>query len=174
VQYERVIKGVALVLGLLTAVLTVVGIVVEPAILFLALMFGLATYFMHYHLSGRMAASLYERVERQAAQETGGRRGGFGAGPRQEWERPGDRRRRRARQGRQGGRRRQRARRPGGASGPSPAEAYDRLGLDPGADEDAVKAAYREKVKEVHPDTESGSEAEFKRVKSAYETLTGE
>jgi curved DNA-binding protein CbpA len=35
-----------------------------------------------------------------------------------------------------------------------------------------VRRAYREKVKEAHPDTDSGSEEEFKRVNRAYETLT--
>jgi len=51
-------------------------------------------------------------------------------------------------------------------------EAYDRLGLEQGADADAVKSAYRERVKEVHPDTEGGDEDEFKRVKTAYERLS--
>jgi len=181
VQYERLTKGIAAVFGVLTAVLTVVGILSSPAVLFLALMFGASTYLMYYHLSGKMAASVYERVERRAA--TGGR-GGFGAGPREEWEPPRDGRARRAaervrqerarRQQARGaqqraGRRRQRVQR---RSGPSPAEAYDRLDLDPSADESAVKAAYRERVKEAHPDTDSGSEREFKRVQAAYETLT--
>lgn len=48
-------------------------------------------------------------------------------------------------------------------------QAYDRLGLTPGADEAEVKAAYRELVKEVHPD-QGGSETEFKRVQEAYTT----
>jgi curved DNA-binding protein CbpA len=34
-----------------------------------------------------------------------------------------------------------------------------------------VRAAYRERVKEVHPDTEGGDEEAFKRVTRAYETL---
>ncbi|MBX0325949.1 J domain-containing protein [Halomicroarcula sp. F13] len=181
-QYDRLVTGVAAVFAVLTAVLTVVGILVNPAVLFLALMFAVSTYLMYYHLSGKMAADLYERVERRAAtQSRERRRGGFGAGPREEWTPPRDGRRadgfgRRAQQARQQQRRRQarqRQRGPVGPSnGPTPSEAYDRLGLDPGADEQAVKQAYRERVKEVHPDTDSGSEAEFKRVKAAYETLT--
>jgi len=189
VQYERLTKGIAAVFGVLTAVLTVVGILSSPAVLFLALMFGASTYLMYYHLSGKMAASVYERVERRATTDgrgarRGDGRGGFGAGPREEWEPPRDGRARRAaervrqerarRQQARGaqqraGRRRQRVQR---RSGPSPAEAYDRLDLDPSADESAVKAAYRERVKEAHPDTDSGSEREFKRVQAAYETLT--
>jgi len=185
VQYDRLTKGVAVVFGVLTAVLTVVGFLASPAVLFLAAMFGASTYLMYYHLSGKMAASVYERVERRAASETrGDGRGGFGAGPREEWTPPrdGDRARRTAERVRQERQRRQRARRAQGArgrrrtvqqsSGPTPAEAYDRLGLDPSADESAVKQAYRERVKETHPDTSDGNEREFKRVKAAYETLT--
>ena len=50
-------------------------------------------------------------------------------------------------------------------------EAYRTLGLDQDADESAVKRAYREKVKDVHPDR-GGDEEEFKRVTRAYERLT--
>ncbi|EMA06622.1 heat shock protein DnaJ domain-containing protein [Haloarcula vallismortis ATCC 29715] len=182
-QYDGLTKGIAVVFGGLTVVLTAVGLLINPAVLFLALMFGVSTYFMYYHLSGKMAANLYERVERQAAQNTGtGRRGGFGAGPREEWEPPRDGRRARRSRATQGGqrRRRQRSQTAGGrqrrqrvqSSGPSPAEAYRQLGLDPDADQSTIKRAYREKVKEVHPDTDSGSEAEFKQVQAAYETLT--
>ena len=48
---------------------------------------------------------------------------------------------------------------------------YDVLGLDAGADEDTVVRAYRERVKEVHPD-HGGSVAAFKRVRRAYEHIT--
>ncbi|WP_277541966.1 J domain-containing protein [Haloarcula laminariae] len=184
-QYDRLTKGIAVVFGALTAVLTVVGLLTSPAVLFLALMFGASTYLMYYHLSGKMAASVYERVERRAAADArGDGRGGFGAGPREEWEPPRDSRagraaervrqerarRQRTRRGRQqAGRRRQRVQQ---SAGPSPAEAYDRLGLNPGAEESEVKQAYRERVKDAHPDTDSGSEREFKRVQAAYETLT--
>ena len=51
-----------------------------------------------------------------------------------------------------------------------PAEtAYAVLGLPSGASEDAVQQAYRRRVKEVHPD-HGGDEAEFKRVREAYDT----
>ncbi|WP_324663957.1 J domain-containing protein [Haloarcula sediminis] len=185
-QYDRLTKGIAVVFAALTAVLTVVGLLSSPAVLFLALMFGASTYLMYYHLSGKMAASVYERVEQRAATDARGARrgdgrGGFGAGPREEWEPPRDGRARRTaervrqeRARRQGARRgRQQARqRVAQSSGPTPAEAYDRLDLSPGADESTVKQAYRERVKETHPDTDSGSEREFKRVQAAYETLT--
>jgi curved DNA-binding protein CbpA len=51
-------------------------------------------------------------------------------------------------------------------------EAFRTLGLSVDADEDAVKRAYREKVKEVHPDTDGGDEEAFKKVNRAYERLT--
>jgi curved DNA-binding protein CbpA len=49
-------------------------------------------------------------------------------------------------------------------------EAYRTLGLEQGADQDAVRRAYREQIKEVHPDR-GGDEAEFRRIKRAYERL---
>ena len=48
-------------------------------------------------------------------------------------------------------------------------DAFDTLGLARGADEDAVKSAYREQVKEVHPD-QGGSQEEFQRLQDAYAT----
>ena len=60
--------------------------------------------------------------------------------------------------------------RPAG-SGPSEREAYEALGLDPSASDEAVRRAYRARVKEVHPDTDGGDEEAFKRVNRAYEQL---
>mgnify|MGYP000165093096 CR=1 FL=1 len=190
-QYDRLTTGLAAVLGGLTVVLTVLAIVARnPAIIFVALTFGAATYFVYYHASGRMAARVYQRVERQARVD-GGRR--TGAGPREEWEPPRDggtareaaagsrrareaservrqQRQRKQRQRRQQGRASGRA--PTADSGMSAAEAYQRLGLDPSADQSTVKSAYRQKVKEVHPDTDDGDEESFKEVKEAYERLS--
>jgi hypothetical protein len=47
--------------------------------------------------------------------------------------------------------------------------AFDELGLGAGADVPAVKRAYRDRVKEVHPD-QGGDEDEFQRVREAYTT----
>jgi len=47
--------------------------------------------------------------------------------------------------------------------------AYAELGVQAGAPLAEVKAAYRERVKEVHPD-QGGDEDEFKRVREAYTT----
>ena len=48
---------------------------------------------------------------------------------------------------------------------------YDVLGIEVDADEDAVVRAYRQRVKEAHPD-QGGSLAEFKRVRRAYEHIS--
>jgi len=48
---------------------------------------------------------------------------------------------------------------------------FDVLDLDGGADADEIERAYRERVKQAHPD-QGGSAAEFRRVRNAYETLT--
>lgn len=52
--------------------------------------------------------------------------------------------------------------------------AYQVLGLSPGASKDAVKKAYRRLAQEYHPDRNSSPDAEekFKLVKEAYEYLT--
>lgn len=47
--------------------------------------------------------------------------------------------------------------------------AFERLGLPPTADADEVKAAYRRRVKDVHPD-HGGDGESFKRLQDAYAT----
>ncbi|WP_459192202.1 J domain-containing protein [Halosimplex sp. J119] len=182
----RLVSGLTVVFAATAALFAVFGVVYNLGFFVVAALFGAVAYFMWYHASGRFARRLYRSVERRA--EPGGQRGGFGAGPREDWEPPRDegarrraraaagqrvrqesRRRRRAQQGQQ---RRQRAAAAAQRGGPTAAEAYDTLGLDPGADDEAVKAAYREKVKEVHPDAASGDEDRFKEVNAAYERLT--
>jgi len=44
------------------------------------------------------------------------------------------------------------------------------LGVDRDADDETIKRAYRHRAKETHPDR-GGSDAEFKRVKDAYEAI---
>jgi curved DNA-binding protein CbpA len=48
---------------------------------------------------------------------------------------------------------------------------FEVLDIDPDADEDEIERAYRERVKETHPD-HGGSAAAFRLVRSAYEELT--
>jgi hypothetical protein len=199
---SRIVTGLAVVFGVMAVLFAVFGVVYNLVFFAVAAVFGAAAYFVWYHASGRFARRLYEGVENQA-QPTAGRGPGPGArrradssaGPREEWVPPRDGQSARQAGGgpRGGGRRegprgrrvagdgtgRRRTRANGARVGPggdgiSASEAYDRLGLDPDADADEVKRAYREKVKEVHPDTEGGDEDAFKRVKSAYERLDGE
>ena len=47
---------------------------------------------------------------------------------------------------------------------------YEILGVDPDADDEAVLAAYRSRIKEVHPD-QGGSTEAFQAVKQAYERI---
>jgi len=54
---------------------------------------------------------------------------------------------------------------------PEIAEARRVLGVDPDADEEEIRRAYRERVKETHPDA-GGSRESFERVQWAYERLT--
>ena len=49
------------------------------------------------------------------------------------------------------------------------AAAFDRLELPPSATSEEVKSAYRERVKEAHPD-HGGDSEEFKRLREAYTT----
>src|SRR5256885_14051673 len=51
---------------------------------------------------------------------------------------------------------------------------YDLLGVQRGADDAAIKAAYRRLAKECHPDRHNGcrdQEAKFKAVNEAYDIL---
>lgn len=58
----------------------------------------------------------------------------------------------------------------GREQGPHPAQAaFARLGLPAGAPMEDVRDAYRQRVKNVHPD-QGGDEDEFKRVREAYTT----
>ncbi|WP_160134523.1 J domain-containing protein [Halococcus salsus] len=163
----RLLVGLASVFAGLTVVLAILGFVYSPVVLVVAVPFGVVTYVLWYHVSGRLG----ERVYRQTRTASGfrettsdrGAGGGFGAGPRGFREGPAGGRRERGGGTRGPG---------GGVDGPSPAEAYEVLGLDPGAGEAAVRSAYRERVKQVHPDTEDGDVRRFRRVNEAYERLT--
>jgi len=51
---------------------------------------------------------------------------------------------------------------------------YEVLGLQKGADEKALKAAYRNQAKKFHPDNNPGdkaAEAKFKEISEAYDVL---
>lgn len=191
------VLGLAAVFAGLTALL-VLGTVVSGQLiaLFVAVPLGLTSYFMYYHGSGQLARAVHRKRQTARRQAT---RGGFGAGPRSRGG-PRTRAERQARagagagasagagpgagdprssrttgqRGPRGGRydrtRDPRDRSPRSSSGPTRAEARAVLGVDAGADEAEIKRAYREKVKEAHPDR-GGDESTFKRVTAAYDRL---
>ena len=72
--------------------------------------------------------------------------------------------------GRQRGRRGPRESPSGRADGGRTAAARV-LDVAPDADDEAVRRAYRERVREVHPDAPDGDEAAFREVRAAYERL---
>jgi hypothetical protein len=192
VNNSRLLLGMTVVFAGMASLMVLLAVVfADPVPLFVAVAFAGASYLFWYQGSGKLRASLYERVEQRARVNDGrggpgradggrargrGGRGGFGAGPREDWTPPGGEERweyryQRQQQGPGGGRGRAGA---GAAArdGPTDAEAYATLGLDPSADTAAVKRAYRERVKETHPDTGDGDEEAFKEVTEAYEHLT--
>ena len=190
--------GLAAVFAGLTTVLSVVAIATrELFVLGVALPLGLATYLFWFQASGklreRVQAGTYRdafEAQRQTAEQKAnegptGPRGRFAREARRAAE---ERRRRRARatagaggvagdasnrtRGGQGRRRSATAggRRPAGPpEGPTRREALDRLGLDETPDQATVREAYREKVKDVHPD-HGGDREEFQQVREAYTT----
>ncbi len=184
--------GLAAVFAGITMLLVVLAFAYRQLLLlFVALPFGATTYFMYAHVSGR----LEERFRRTRVRADAGRggfgfrserrrndrreTGGFGAGPRGD-PREGPRAGGVGPDGGLGGdgRRRQRTRGGDGPSvrpprrGMSRQTALDTLDLDDDASADEVKAAYRKRVKETHPDSKTGDEEAFKRVNRAYERLS--
>lgn len=161
------ILGVSAVLFGITALMLVVGVVVNPFFLFVAVPFGGSAYLLWYQASGK----LNDRIKREAAagnRRTGSRDVGFDAGP---FDGGGSRRRRGRRTRQRTGNRRRTAPDPT-QSTLSPGEARQILDVDAAATENDVKTAYRRKAKEYHPDTDSGDEEQFKKVSRAYETLS--
>lgn len=177
--------GIAAVLAGLTATLVTLGVTHSPFVFVAALPVGAAAYFMWYQASGRMREKVRSRASRRRA-EPGAEPGRGPAGARSRFAR--EARERMGDGGRvgpgaggpggpgPGGRAGPRGR--GATGGPSmganpgmpAADARRTLGVGAGASQSDVKAAYRERVKETHPDS-GGDEEEFKRVNRAYEAL---
>lgn len=172
-QKDRLVFGLTITFGAMTAFVLVMAVAfLEPVLVFVAIPLGLGTYIFWYQSSGQFRKRMREapRGHRRQASD-----GGFGAGPRAGFESARGRQAREnwQRRQRQQGHRREKRQRADGLSETDMtfAEAYRNLGLEAGADSEAVKRAYRRKVKEVHPDR-GGDEAEFKKVKTAYEMLS--
>lgn len=159
------------------------AVAVQPALLLVALPFALAAYLMWQGATGarlfgsraqRRRAAAEAEARRAAAEAESGRRDpgdAFDGGPfggRFDGRYADARRERRRARERAGA---------GGRTGTEPTgmsrrEAAEVLGVAPDAGADAVKAAYRDRVKETHPDADGGDEAAFKRVAAAYERLS--
>lgn len=153
----------------LAVVVTVVAFVYEPFVFVLAALFGVVAYFMWYQASGRLTERVYREVEKQARKNNGHRersRGGFGAGPRGEWTPQSEWARG---VGFTADQQQQQAQPTNQTL--TTAQAYEILGVDPGVEAPAIKQAYREKVKDTHPDTDTGDKEAFRRVNEAYEQL---
>ncbi|WP_058366067.1 J domain-containing protein [Haloparvum sedimenti] len=178
---ERVVVGLAATFAGLTAVLLVGGLAVSPVMLAVAVPFAFATYFLWYHASGRLRARVRRqatgasardrRRARQRARAAENRRAAFSGDRAGSRERQHRERRRRGGQRRSSRRNGRRDRAPPADGGPTVREAYATLDLSTDADEAAVKRAYREKAKELHPDAADGDEEAFKELNAAYERL---
>ncbi|WP_255167588.1 J domain-containing protein [Natrononativus amylolyticus] len=169
------ILGLAAVFAGLTALLTIGAVVSgQPIALFVAAPLGLTSYFMYYHGSGQLARAIRHQRHARRRRSDSGDRGGFGAGPRtRRGPRTRAERTARARSRFGTGDRTAGAggRAPPSSSGPTRSQARSVLGVSADAGQADIRSAYREKVKEVHPDR-GGDEAEFKRVTAAYDRLS--
>jgi len=169
VNRARFLLGLASVLAGTTVLLVVLGAVYNPFIIALALPFGVGTYLIWADATGRIEARA-RRSRRSRSRRRDERR----ERARREGQRRGERARRRrttsdggTRGAGSGGRRGV----PSSDPGPTPEEARRVLGVGRNADEAEIRRAYRERAKDVHPDTAGGDEEAFKRVTEAYDRL---
>lgn len=186
VNRKTIVVGLAATMGGLTAFMVMVGVVFSPFFFLLALPFGGATYVMWHHATGRLD---FTRTRGEAAGGTRfqeGRNVSVNRATRSDQKRhsPGDQwgprgpstewNRSKAEGGwtKRGSKEQNTPRRTGPRL--SSQEARRILGVETESSISDLKAVYRRRVKEVHPDTESGSEEAFKRVNRAYEALRDE
>lgn len=128
----------------IAVLLVILGAVYNLVFIVFAAPFGVAAYFMWYHATGRLTARVRARSARQRRGTTRGNATNRGRRTRSST---------------------------GGHHVESRREASRILGVDTDAEAETIRRAYRERVKEAHPDTDGGSMAEFKRVTDAYDRL---
>lgn len=159
VKRKRLLVALASVFAGIAVLLAMLGIVYNLLIVVFAVPFGVAAYILWFHATGRLEARARRRRidprQRRAdprQQAAGGPRQGTGdprfngGWTRQQW--------------------------PEEERVLSVEEAYRRLDLEPGADQERVRRAYRRKVKDVHPDREGGDQQAFQEVRQAYDRLS--
>ncbi|MEZ3145080.1 J domain-containing protein [Halobaculum sp. MBLA0143] len=175
---DTLVLGIAAVFAGTFVTMSVLALSHSLFLAFVAVPFGAAAYFMWWQVSGDLEERFRGRrapgdrraaeARRRAAEGTTGGSSRFAEEARKRAaEGAAGRERRRAAGARAGS-----GRGPGtaGSTGMPAREAYDTLDLSPDASNEEVKSAYRDRVKEVHPDS-GGDEEAFKRVNRAYETL---
>ena len=154
VTRSRLLLAIAGVLAGAAVLFVVLGAVFNLLLVVAAVPFGLAAYFLWSDATGRLQGRIRRRVVDPGGSgraRTAGDRASAATGRRStRWPRDPERRRTMDRE-----------------------EALAALGLDRGADQRAVRRAYRDRVKAVHPDADGGDEDEFRRVRAAYERLSG-
>lgn len=180
VEFDRDTVGIVLagVFAGLATVLVIVALARQPFLLVLAVPFAAAAYLVWMGATGRTPFGGYRRVTPEEARQARARRGEHETGGRSRF---AEEARRQAAGERARGRTRAGDRRAGGGGrAPSQSETLARreaariLGVDADAEPAAVRRAYREQVKEVHPDTEGGDREEFQKLTEAYERLREE
>lgn len=170
VEFDRDTVGIVLagVFAGLATVLAVVALARQPFLLVLAVPFAVAAYLVWMGATGRPPLGGYRRVTPEEARQARARRGEHEAGGRSRFAEEARRRAAgdRARAGAERGRPPQQQ-----SETVARREAARVLGVDVDAEPAAVRRAYREQVKEAHPDAEGGDEAQFRKVTEAYERL---
>lgn len=181
-QHEVVLAWLAALFGLMAVTLVVAAVLVNWAVLVVALPLAGMAALLWYHASGRLTERMRSQARRRSRgrgrQRARGQRrrrapgqpgpgpagaggGPFGGGPR-------------GANGVGGAGRRSAGREDLGPPDDemSHSAALAVLDLEPGAGDEAVRAAYRRKVKQTHPDR-GGDRETFIEVTEAYEALGG-
>lgn len=172
VELDRDTLGIVLagVFAGLAVLLAVVALAKQPFLLLAALPFAAAAYLVWMGATGRTPFGGTRRVSPEEARRARARRAEREPGPESTRSRFG--REARATGGSRASTSQQRAQ--PRSETLARGEAARVLGVDVDAEPAAIRRAYRESVKEVHPDAEDGDQEAFQRVNEAYERLQEE